>query len=55
MIQTFPESYKFVALPNEVRFNRLGRLIGNAVPVMLGEEIARALIKHVDHYQGSKR
>lgn len=55
MIQTFPESYKFVASPSEVKFNRLGRLIGNAVPVMLGEEIAKALIKHVDHYQDSKR
>jgi DNA (cytosine-5)-methyltransferase 1 len=50
MIQTFPESYKFVKLSSEVRFNRLGRLIGNAVPVRLGEEISKALIKHVKHY-----
>lgn len=50
MLQTFPETYKFVASPTEVRFNRLGRLIGNAVPVVLGEEIAKSLIQHVNYY-----
>ncbi len=50
MLQTFPENYQFVASATEVRFNRLGRLIGNAVPVTLGEEIANALIKHANHY-----
>lgn len=51
MLQTFPENYQFVASPTEVRFNRLGRLIGNAVPVILGEEIAKSLIKHVNYYR----
>ncbi len=47
-LQTFPQSYEFVE-PNEpVRFSVLGRLIGNAVPVRLGESIGRALIRHVD-------
>ncbi|MCX5198010.1 DNA cytosine methyltransferase [Streptomyces sp. NBC_00249] len=47
MIQTFPRDYKFLEADEPVRFNRLGRLIGNAVPVRLGEVIGDALIAHV--------
>ena len=47
MLQTFPRRYKFVPTGAEIRFNRLGRLIGNAVPVKLGESIARSLVAHV--------
>jgi DNA (cytosine-5)-methyltransferase 1 len=46
MLQTFPRSYKFVKPGEAVRFNKLGRLIGNAVPVRLGEVIASTLVKH---------
>jgi DNA (cytosine-5)-methyltransferase 1 len=46
MLQTFPRSYRFVPPGEPVRFNKLGRLIGNAVPVRLGEAIAEALIEH---------
>lgn len=44
MLQTFPRKYKFVESAEDVRFNRLGRLIGNAVPVRLGEVVGQALI-----------
>jgi DNA (cytosine-5)-methyltransferase 1 len=47
MLQTFPRGYKFVAPGKPVRFNHLGRLIGNAVPVRLGEVIAHTLVDHV--------
>jgi DNA (cytosine-5)-methyltransferase 1 len=49
MLQTFPRTYKFVPPGEPVRFNKLGRLIGNAVPVRLGEFIAGALTRHVTH------
>jgi DNA (cytosine-5)-methyltransferase 1 len=49
MLQTFPRTYKFVPPGEPVRFNKLGRLIGNAVPVRLGEFIAGALMRHVTH------
>lgn len=48
MLQTFPQDYEFVPPGAAIRFNRLGRLIGNAVPVRLGEVIGRALVEHVD-------
>lgn len=47
ILQTFPEDYRFVREGEKVIFNKLGRLIGNAVPVRLGEVIAKALTEHV--------
>lgn len=46
MLQTFPESYQFVPKGETIKFNRMGRLIGNAVPVRLGEVIAQSFVKH---------
>lgn len=50
MLQTFPRNYKFVPPETAVRFNKMGRLIGNAVPVRLGEAIGRTLVEHVKLY-----
>lgn len=50
MLQTFPATYKFVPPGERVRFNKLGRLIGNAVPVRLGQVIAETLAKHIQAY-----
>lgn len=47
ILQTFPPNYKFVPEGSPVRFNQLGRLIGNAVPVRLGEVIGETLRAHV--------
>lgn len=46
ILQTFPRTYKFVASSDPVRFNILGRLIGNAVPVRLGEVVGEVFIRH---------
>jgi DNA (cytosine-5)-methyltransferase 1 len=48
MLQTFPEDYAFVPNNKVVRFSHMGRLIGNAVPVKLGEAIAQSIISHVN-------
>lgn len=48
IIQSFPPSYQFVK-PNEpVCQKNIGRLIGNAVPVKLGEVIGRSIVVHVN-------
>ncbi len=47
MLQTFPRGYKFVPTGGRVVFDKLGRLIGNAVPVRLGQVIAETLVSHV--------
>ena len=46
ILQSFPQDYKFVRDGETVQFKRIGRLIGNAVPVLLGEVIGRAIGRH---------
>jgi DNA (cytosine-5)-methyltransferase 1 len=47
MLQTFPKAYVFAPDGTPIKFSRMGRLIGNAVPVRLGEVIAKSLVNHV--------
>lgn len=48
LLQGFPSDYEFVA-PNEIiQFKKVGRLIGNAVPVKLANAIAKAVRVHLE-------
>jgi DNA (cytosine-5)-methyltransferase 1 len=51
LLQTFPKSYKLVPPGGKVGFSTLGRLIGNAVPVRIGEVIALSLQHHIQEHQ----
>jgi DNA (cytosine-5)-methyltransferase 1 len=51
LLQTFPGTYKFVQPGERIRFNRLGRLIGNAVPVQLGRAIGSSITHHAQLLQ----
>ncbi len=52
ILQTFPQKYKFIHPGSPVEFGRLGRYIGNAVPVKLGKIIGKSIIKHFEeHYE----
>ncbi len=53
MLQGFPRTYAFVAPDEKVRFNKLGRLIGNAVPVTLAKAIGDVLVDHVESVRGT--
>lgn len=48
IIQSFPADYSFLAEKDIVTFERLGTLIGNAVPPKLGEAIGRSIIEHLN-------
>ena len=48
ILQTFPRTYKFVRKGEKIEFKTLGRLIGNAVPVMLGRAIGQTIRKHLE-------
>jgi len=50
LLQTFPKSYRFTAPGKPIEFKKLGRLIGNAVPVKLGEVIGRSLVNHCENH-----
>ena len=49
ILQTFPGSYRFLRDGEKVRFSVLGRLIGNAVPVQIGETVANSLCEHLSN------
>lgn len=46
ILQTFPDDYKFVPEGQECSLKKMGELIGNAVPVRLGEAVGRVLVSH---------
>lgn len=46
ILQTFPKDYEFSKLDAKMDFRTIGRLIGNAVPVRLGEIIGRSILEH---------
>jgi DNA (cytosine-5)-methyltransferase 1 len=51
IVQTFPKNYRFVPEDEPILFAPLGRLIGNAVPVRIGEVIAQSFVQHLTHVQ----
>ena len=48
LLQTFPEDYSFVPDGNPVHIAPVARLIGNAVPVRLGNAIGRSIMAHLE-------
>lgn len=47
ILQSFPKKYRFVPPGEPVHMKTLGRLIGNAVPVVLGELIGKSIRRHL--------
>ena len=50
ILQTFPEDYSFVPEGTVPQFTPIARLIGNAVPVTLGEAIGKSIVDHLREY-----
>lgn len=47
ILQSFPKDYIFTKPGDPIHFRIVGRMIGNAVPVRLGEVIAESVRRHV--------
>ncbi len=47
LLQTFPKKYRFMNPKKDNSFKELGKHIGNAVPVRLGEIIGRSILNHL--------
>jgi len=50
ILQSFPRRYKFVEPNTDFHFKRVGKMIGNAVPVRLGVAIGRTIVNHLSRY-----
>lgn len=54
IFQSFPEDYRFISQGETLSFTKLGRMIGNAVPVRLGEVVGDSFVKHLKkHIDGN--
>ena len=51
ILQSFPKKYQFVAKGQPIHLKTVGRLIGNAVPPLLGKLIGATIKKHVAEYR----
>jgi DNA (cytosine-5)-methyltransferase 1 len=51
ILQSFPDDYQFVDKGQPVYRKILGRLIGNAVPVKLGEAIGKSFVQHIENIE----
>lgn len=47
ILQTFPRTYEFIEPGSAVYMKSVGRMIGNAVPPLLGEVIGKSIIRHI--------
>ncbi len=50
ILQSFPKRYQFVEKGGDYCFKTIGRLIGNAVPVRLGEVVGKTIRNHLENY-----
>lgn len=50
ILQSFPKGYQFVEPMADYHFKKIGRLIGNAVPVRLGVVIGKTIARHLSDY-----
>ena len=50
ILQSFPSDYRFTAPGERIQFKAIGRMIGNAVPVLLGQVIGRSIASHLAHH-----
>ena len=52
IIQSFPKYYEFDK-PQNISITRIAKQIGNAVPVLLGQVIARSIKKHLSEFSAT--
>lgn len=48
LFQTFPPHYQFASKDHPIIFKTIGRMIGNAVPVRLGEVVGESFVKSLN-------
>lgn len=47
LLQNFPKNYEFVEPGKKIEFSPVARMIGNAVPVVIGKLIGKSIFRHL--------
>jgi DNA (cytosine-5)-methyltransferase 1 len=55
ILQSFPEDYVFSRPGEPISKKSVGKLIGNAVPPVLGEVIGKSIVAHVEDSMRKRR
>lgn len=55
ILQSFPQNYQFSPVTEHVSKTVVGRLIGNAVPVLIAELIGQSILRHVEESKEGRR
>jgi DNA (cytosine-5)-methyltransferase 1 len=50
LLQSFPRTYRFAEKKKTIHIARVGKLIGNAVPVKLAEQIGHSILTHAKQH-----
>lgn len=53
ILQSFPDHYEFLPA-DQINFKTVGRMIGNAVPVRLGEVIGLSIVNHLEQINSNE-
>ncbi|CAM2983633.1 DNA cytosine methyltransferase [Rariglobus hedericola] len=53
ILQSFPPTYRFTPPNKPIHMKNIGRLVGNAVPVRLGEVIGRSFLHHLNQVEAN--
>ncbi|AEC16240.1 DNA cytosine methyltransferase [Gallibacterium anatis] len=54
ILQAFPENYQFCPQDKQINLSVVGKMIGNAVPVILGDIIGKSFIAHLKEMSNKK-
>ena len=54
LLQSFPADYEFVAPGAELKISNVARMIGNAVPPIIGTLIGKSIFAHLKSVQRGK-
>jgi len=55
ILQSFPKDYKFADKLENLKFSKVSKHIGNAVPPKLGEIIGLSIVKHIEDIKNGKK
>jgi len=55
LLQSFPDTWQFIPKDKSIKMTSVGRMIGNAVPPLLGKIIGDCFTQHIENFQTNSK